>query len=78
MSVLGRRDIYEALTGFRTRSEDGWEVERLSNCGMSQNVVTVFISSHVAHELEETELMVNDEENGVIPVDALKFECSGA
>ena len=71
-------DRSEALTSLRTGSENSREVERLSHSSVSQNVITIFVRSNVAHELEETELVVNDEQNGVILVDALKFECSSA
>lgn len=50
--------------------EDRGEVENVSEGGVGQDVVSVLVGGKVTDELEKAELMVDDQEHGVVFVES--------
>ncbi len=65
------------LTSLRTSSKNSGEIENLAEACMRHDVVLVFLWGVVANQLEQPHLMVDDEENRVVLVEALVFKSRG-
>ena len=61
-------------TRLRAGRQDRREVEHLSDRGMSQDVCAILVGLDVVDELEESDLMVNHEQDRIVLVEAHVFE----
>ena len=65
------------LTCFGTGSQDGRQVEHFSNGGVAYDVILEYIRLHVAGHLEQSNLMVDDQQDDVVLVNPFKLGAFG-
>ena len=61
-------------TIFRARSQYSRKIEQLANRSMSENIVPELCSPKVLDRFDEPDLVVDDEKNGVVLVQAVVLE----
>lgn len=60
-------------TDFGAGGENNWEIEHLGHRGMCQDVVFHLQGRVIADDVVETDLVVDDQEGGIVLVNSFKF-----
>jgi hypothetical protein len=69
----GQRSGSGGHTFLDVRGEYNREIEQLGDIGMGEDVVPDFVGTEIPDELEETDLVVNDQQRALFFVNSFEF-----
>ena len=71
-----RKKTGRKSTLIRAGGDDNREVVDLAQASVEDNIVVHILDAVVTDDAQETDLVVDDEQSGVVPIDPLKRVCS--